>query len=115
MSFVNSIQTCLAKYFDFTGRAGRPEFWYFVLFVCIVQAIIVIVFNSSQQAINVLSGVADLAFLFPLLAAGARRLHDTDRSGWWQLIQAIPLIGIIVLIYFFCLRGDAGPNRFGPA
>jgi uncharacterized membrane protein YhaH (DUF805 family) len=61
--------------------------------------------------LNTLSG---LALLLPNLAVAVRRLHDTDRSGWWLLIALLPLIGLIVLIVFFCIRGTPGPNRFGP-
>jgi len=59
--------------------------------------------------------IASLALLLPGLAVGARRLHDIDRTGWWLLIGFIPLIGLIVLIYFFIQRGTDGPNRFGAA
>ena len=58
--------------------------------------------------------IVTLAMLLPTLAVGVRRLHDTDRSGWWLLIAFIPLVGIIVLIIFFVHKGTTGPNRFGP-
>ena len=60
-----------------------------------------------------LSGLYNLAVIIPSLAVGARRLHDTDRSGWWQLIAFIPLIGAIILLVFFCLDSKPGENRFG--
>jgi len=57
--------------------------------------------------------ISMLALLIPSIAAGIRRLHDTDRSGWWLLIAFIPLIGVIVLLVFFVSGGTAGANRFG--
>ena len=65
-------------------------------------------------AVSPLNSLANLALLLPNLAVGARRLHDTDRSGWFLLLVFIPLIGIIILIVWWCQRGTAGPNRFGP-
>jgi len=60
------------------------------------------------------SSIWSLVTFLPSLAMGVRRLHDTDRSGWWWLLSFIPLIGIIVLIVFWCFEGTRGPNRFGP-
>lgn len=103
MTFVESIKTCLSKYADFNGRASRSEFWWFMLFV--VAGSIVTTFISI-----VLYLLFALAMLLPSLAAGARRLHDTDRSGWLQLILLIPFVGLI-LLYFFALEAKE-PNRF---
>lgn len=58
--------------------------------------------------------VASLVLLLPSLAVGVRRLHDTDRTGWWLLIGVVPIIGAIVLIVFFVLDSTPGANRFGP-
>lgn len=112
MTFSEAIRSCFARYATFTGRAARPEFWYFVLFTAIVQIVIAIVTLGSDTLSNTLTSLFGLAVLLPSLAVGARRLHDTDRSGWWQLIHVIPLIGLVVLIYFFVQPGT-GPNRFG--
>jgi uncharacterized membrane protein YhaH (DUF805 family) len=103
MTFVESIKTCLSKYADFKGRASRSEFWWFMLLL--VAGYIVTGFIS-----DVLYLLFALAMLLPTLAAGARRLHDTDRSGWLQLIGLIPLVGLI-LIYFFVQEAKE-PNRF---
>ena len=93
MNFQDSIKVCFTKYADFTGRASRPEFWWFALFNFIVSAALSII---SQG----LSSVYSLATLLPSLAVGARRLHETNRSGWWQLLWLVPVIGWIVLIIF---------------
>ena len=98
MTFQESIQVCFKKYADFHGRASRPEFWWFTLFVFLASAAISIVSG-------VLSGLFSLAVLLPSIAAATRRLHDTGRSGWWQLIGLIPLIGWIVLVVFLAQDG----------
>ncbi len=107
MTFGESIKTCFSKYADFEGRATRSEFWWWMLFVFLASA-------ATGIVSEVLSGVFSLAVLLPNLAAGARRLHDTDRSGWLQLIALIPLIGWILLIVW-CAQEGKEPNRFGPA
>jgi uncharacterized membrane protein YhaH (DUF805 family) len=106
MNFFDAIKTCLAKYVDFNGRASRPEYWYFVLFIVLGQICLGIVFRPLAAAFA-------LAVLLPHLAVGARRLHDTDRSAWWLLLGFIPLIGAIVLLVWFSQRGDEHANRFG--
>jgi len=106
MTFPESIKTVIAKYATFDGRASKSEFWWWVLFVFLVSL-------ATSMVSNVLSGLFSLAVLLPNLAVGARRLHDTDRSGWLQLLGLIPLIGLIVLIYF-CVQDPKEPNRYGP-
>ena len=104
MTFVDSIQTCFNKYVNFEGTASRSEYWWFVLFI-VLGYIVLGIFSKN------LSLLFGLATMLPSLAVAARRLHDTDRSGWWQLISFIPLIGHIVLIVF--LVQDSRPNRYG--
>ena len=106
MTFPESIKAGFTKYAEFNGRASRSEFWWWVLFVFLVNI-------ATSMVSTVLSGLFALAVLLPNLAIGARRLHDTDRSGWLQLIGLIPLIGWIVLIYW-CVQEAKEPNRFGP-
>jgi uncharacterized membrane protein YhaH (DUF805 family) len=105
MTFVDSIKTCFTKYADFNGRGSRSEYWWFVLFVVLVSA-------AMSRISPMISGLFSLATLLPSVAAAARRLHDTDRSGWMQLIALIPLIGWIVIIYFLA-QEPKEPNRFG--
>jgi uncharacterized membrane protein YhaH (DUF805 family) len=106
MSFADAIKLCFAKYAEFDGRAKRPEFWWFTLFIVLVSIVL-----------DQISGIASLLFsvatLIPSLAVGARRLHDTNRSGWWQLLWFIPVIGWIVIIVFLAQEGEAADNRFG--
>ena len=72
-------------------------------------------FNGQMYAAGgVISGIATLALLLPNLSVTIRRLHDTDRSGWWWFIVIIPVVGWIIYLYFMIARGTPGPNRFGP-
>jgi len=115
MGFGEAIKVCFGKYAEFKGRARRPEYWWWILFyylVLIGLSILDAVITAAGGP-GVLSLLAILALFLPTLAAGVRRLHDTDRSGWTLLLGLIPLIGSIILIVFLCQRGTDGPNRFG--
>jgi len=105
MNFADAVKTCFTKYLDFNGRASRSEFWWFTLFY-LLGAVVTSIIST------VLYFIFALAILLPAIAVGVRRLHDTNRSGWWMLISLIPLIGL-VLIYFYVLESDAGENNFG--
>lgn len=102
------------KYADFAGRARRAEFWYFFLFNLIV-AIVLSVVDNVLGTNGLLGGIYSLAVIVPNIAVTARRLHDTGRSGWWQLIGLIPLIGLIVMIVFCVQDGDFERNQYGPS
>ncbi len=110
MTFGEAISDGFSKYATFSGRTSRSGYWWFYLFY------ILVLFGASilDAAIKtpILTGLAVLAFFLPTLAILIRRLHDTDRSGWWVLIGFVPLIGTIVLIVFACI--DSGPpNKYG--
>ncbi len=105
MTFTESIKTCLSKFADFNGRASRSEYWWYVLFIILTGA------NLSAINRN-LAALFYLVTLLPSIAAAARRLHDTNRSGWLQLIGLIPLIGWIIMI-FLLIQGPKDPNRYG--
>ena len=115
MTFGEAISSGFQNYVNFTGRAARSEFWYWVLFNLIVGIVTGVIdyIAFPGAAVSPLNSLANLALLLPNLAVAARRLHDTDRSGWFLLLAFIPLIGIIILIVWWCQRGTAGPNRFG--
>jgi len=106
MNFGDSIKTCFSNYANFNGRAARPEFWWFVLFLFLASL-------ALNMVSGMLSGLFSLATLVPSLAVGARRLHDTNRSGWWQLLGLIPVIGWIVLIVFCAQPGETEDNQYG--
>ncbi|MEW2548270.1 DUF805 domain-containing protein [Streptomyces sp. NPDC047002] len=102
----------LGKYAVFSGRASRAEYWMFVLFNVLAGIVLGLIdLAIHHQYLTMLYG---LATLVPSLAVCARRLHDTDRSGWWQLLLLIPFIGAVVLIVMCALDGTHGDNRFGP-
>jgi uncharacterized membrane protein YhaH (DUF805 family) len=116
MGFGEAISSAFANYFNFSGRATRPAYWYFILFYVIV-AIVAAVIDATvlgAKGVGVLSGLFGLAALIPSLAVLVRRLHDTGRSGWFVLLGLIPLIGGIILLIWVCQRGEAVANRFGP-
>lgn len=102
----------LKNYAGFGGRARRAEYWQFAL----VNTVAVILLDIVGAVIHFpfLGILYVLATLVPSLAAGVRRLHDTDRSGWWLLIALVPLVGGIILLVFTCTAGQQGPNKYGP-
>lgn len=103
------------KYAQFSGRARRSEYWYFVLFNFLISIAISIVASLLGNDIKDLaSGLYSLAVLVPTLAVGSRRLHDTGRSAWWLLLGLIPVIGWIILIVFFATDSTPGDNKYGP-
>lgn len=97
----------LRKYTDFAGRAGRKEYWLFLLW----HLAIIVVLSSLS---NVLYYLYALGTLIPSFAVGVRRLHDTNRSGWWLLVSVVPFIGFIVMIVFLASAGTSGGNDYGP-
>jgi uncharacterized membrane protein YhaH (DUF805 family) len=118
MSFAEAVRSVLTKYVTFSGRARRSEYWWFVLaysIAAIISAVVDAAIGTGSEFGNygLVGGLLALVLLLPTLAVGCRRLHDTDRSGWWQLLGIIPVVGAIILIVWFC--GDSKPdNRFGP-
>lgn len=105
MDFGTAIKACFSKYADFSGRATRPEYWWWFLFVVLGSIAATVI----SDKVNTLFA---LATLLPSLAVGCRRLHDINRSGWWQLLCLIPIIGWIVLLVW-AAEGGRDPNRFG--
>lgn len=108
----------LRKYAVFDGRARRMEYWMFVLFNCLIVVVLSVVDTvvgifSLGNSIGALTGLYWLVVLVPSVAVTVRRLHDTDRSGWWALLALLPLLGTIVLFVFCVLDGTPGANRFG--
>tara|TARA_B000000609_G_C23811346_1_gene158153 strand:- start:90 stop:464 length:375 start_codon:yes stop_codon:yes gene_type:complete len=110
MTFSESVSTCLKKYFVFEGRASRSEYWWFQLIVSPSYLISTIIENEIGYFFL---GIT-LFTLIPAISAGVRRLHDTNRSGFFLLISFIPFIGGLVLLFFLIPEGTKGKNRFGP-
>jgi uncharacterized membrane protein YhaH (DUF805 family) len=107
------------RYAEFSGRSRRKEYWMFALFNIIVVIVLCIIEGIAglsgmvAGAYGPLTAVYGLAIIVPSIAVGIRRLHDTDRSGWWILIALVPLVGGLILLYFMILDGTKGANRFG--
>ena len=105
MDFTTSVKTCFAKFADFSGRATRSEYWWFVL----AYFILAIVTGFIHEYFYFL---VVLVFLVPMISAGVRRLHDIGKTGWLLLIGLIPLVGL-VLIYFMVQPTQPEPNPYG--
>ena len=97
-------------YINFEGRSRRKDFWYFAL----ISFIISIALNMIDGRNDLISSLYSLAVLIPSLGLGVRRLHDTSRSGWWILINLIPIVGWIVFIVFAAQDSTPGSNKYGP-
>jgi uncharacterized membrane protein YhaH (DUF805 family) len=117
MDFQTAVKSCLIKnYATFSGRASRSEFWFFQLFLMLVNLVAMVIDAAILNSdIGVLTTIISIATLVPNIAVACRRLHDIDKSGWWQLLWLIPLVGLIVLLIWYINKSDITDNRFGPA
>lgn len=118
MNMIEAVKSSFSKYADFSGRARRAEYWWFTLFNMIAGfvvpfALLIAFAPATTEGEQLLANLYSLAVLLPSLAVGARRLHDTGRSGWWMLLL-LTGIGAILLLVWFVMKGEAGPNRYGP-
>ena len=104
MTFIESIQTCFRKYAEFNGRASRSEFWWWFLFIVIISI-------AARLLGQTVVALVALATLLPNLAVTSRRLHDINRSGWWQLIGFIPFIGWLIMIYW-CAQASSDQSKY---
>jgi uncharacterized membrane protein YhaH (DUF805 family) len=113
VTFGEAVRSGFDNYVTFSGRASRPAYWWWFLFAVIV-AVVASIIDAAIGTWGVVGGLAGLALLLPNLAVSVRRLHDTNRTGWWILIGLIPIIGFIVLLVFYLQEGDEGENEYGP-
>lgn len=135
MDFVTAVKTCFQKYIVFSGRAPRSEYWWFMLFSLIGGFItgffdgMLFGYQPGQKMSGPINGLFSLALLLPSISLSVRRLHDLNKSGWWLLLPLVCLpiflivpvlamlvilgIGVLFLVWY-CTRGTAGDNRFGP-
>ena len=107
MGFADAVKLGFSNYANFLDRACRSEFWYWTLFVFVGEIVARTIGRPVFQLFF-------LAVLLPSLSVTVRRLHDLDRSGWWMLLDLVPLVGWIILLVWFCAKGTDGPNSFGP-
>ena len=124
MNMQTAVKTVLGKYATFSGRAPRSEFWWFTLAVIILSLIVSVIDGAvlapllgfeafADEAGEPLRMIESLVLLLPSLAVAVRRLHDIDRSGWWYFLIVIPIIGPLVLLYWYIQPGTDGSNQFG--
>ena len=119
MGFQEAVKKCFSNYVNFNGRARRPEYWWFALFMfagnILFGILDRILFGVSVDgdSIGALGALFSIAVLLPAIAVAVRRLHDRDMSGWWYLLVLIPLLGWLILLFFFVQKGTEVPNRFG--
>ena len=102
----------LNKYAVFGGRAQRKEYWMFFLFNCIISFVIGL-FEGFAGSPGIVYILYSLAVMIPGIAVSVRRLHDTDRSGWWLLIGLVPLLGAIALLIYMVQDSHSGENQYG--
>ena len=114
MNFQQAIASGFRNYVTFAGRASRSEYWFWTLFAILVGAAAAILDAALFPGLDArpIHSLASLALFLPGLSVSVRRFHDLDRTGWWLLIL-LTVIGIIVVLIWFCLRGTVGPNRYG--
>ncbi|WP_028746890.1 DUF805 domain-containing protein [Rhizobium mesoamericanum] len=112
MSFKEAVSSVFSKYAVFSGRAGRPEFWWFALFN-VIASLIVAFLDKVLFGYEILGALYGLFVLLPGLGVAVRRLHDIGRSGWWILVGIIPLVGWIVLLVWYLSPGTPGSNEYG--
>ncbi len=122
MGPVQAIGTCFRKFATFSGRAGRAEYWWWVVFTIVVQGVMNLIDRSAHlqygseyygQRPGFISTVAAVIILLPSIAVLFRRLHDTGRSGWWWALNLVCCIGTIVVFILTLLPGQSEPNRYG--
>lgn len=124
MNFVDAVKAGYRNYVKFSDRSSRSEYWWWALYQFAVSIVIGLIFGGGAAQTGpegvsfvyqggIVANIWAIAHLLPNIAVGVRRLHDIGRSGWWLLIGLVPLVGLIVLIVWFCKKGDEAPNNFG--
>lgn len=117
-------RTVISKYAVFSGRASRQEYWWWVLAMFLLFAVLRVVDGVlvapligfavfAPNAGQPLSMLAALLLVVPAISVGVRRLHDIGKSGWWVLVGLVPVLGTVILLYYYVQRGNEGPNQYG--
>lgn len=118
MTFGQSIATCFSKYCNFSGRASRSEYWWWILFTVIIGSLFGIpsgiqAVHGTSSGLPIISYIVGAILFLPSLGVLIRRLHDTGKSGWWWLISFVPVVGSIVIIIFCLMPSQPGANQYG--
>ena len=115
LSFNDAVGTCFRKYFDFSGRARGSEYWYFTLFSFILYIVASLldknIFGYPMEDSGSLYIITSFILFIPSISAAARRLHDSGKSGWWQLLY-FTIIGIFLVLYWLIIKGDSNKNSY---
>lgn len=111
MTFTRAVRTCLGKYGTFSGRASRAEYWWFTLFALLAVSATALV--DAILHTRFLYCLTLLVLFIPLLAAGSRRLHDSGKSGWLNLLALLAGPGSLALLILMALPADPQRNRYG--
>ncbi len=106
--FVEYLKT---QYTNFSGRASRPDYWYFALCVFVISLVLAII--DAVIGVRLFTSIFSLAILIPSVGLGVRRLHDLGRPGWWYFMVLVPLVGGIALLVLFCMKGEDKANAYG--
>jgi uncharacterized membrane protein YhaH (DUF805 family) len=124
VTLMSAYKAVWSKYTDFSGRLSRKGYWYFVLVNMAITFVLGLLdqmifkgesgSSSYDYSITPFTSIYNLAVFLPFLAAATRRLHDKNRSGWFQLLNLIPVVGQIILFVFFLQKGDQTENNYGP-
>lgn len=113
ITFGEAVKLALTtNYCNFNGRSSRSEFWWYALFTFILGTVINLIFSGTTA--QVVGGIINLALLLPNLGLGVRRMHDIGKSGWYILINLIPLVGWIIYIVWAVKDSEPVPNQYGP-
>jgi len=114
MGFVDATKSFFTRYVDFNGRSSRSEYWWATLAILLMLVAIILIGGLLGETIgSIVIGVFYFGIILPSIAIAVRRLHDLDKSGWFYLLSLVPIVSLILLVWF-CTKGTAGPNRFGP-
>lgn len=115
VTFSEAVRNALTvNYCNFSGRASRSEFWWFALFTFILSCIVSLAFFWSDTLEYIVTGIINILLLLPGVGLSVRRLHDTNRSGWWVLINLVPVVGWIIFVFFAVTDSQPVPNQYGP-
>ena len=119
MGFGDAISSGFGGMTNFSGRARRSEFWYWILFIYILQVVLYLLGGllgrNDNAFVSLIFSIIALVLFLATLAVGCRRLHDTGKSGWIQLLLLVPCIGAIIMIIFWAQPSQPGDNAYGPA
>ena len=115
LGFNEAVGTCFRKYFDFSGRARGSEYWYFLLFSFILYIVATVLdinlFGNTWEDSGPLYMITSVALFIPSISSATRRLHDSGKSGWWQLLY-FTVIGAVLVLYWLIRKGDANKNSY---